>query len=166
MEPGQAAFSSPRCYFDRIFVVLLGWAWVITGERGEKLYEQAYKQGLTWPFLFFSLSLFLFSLPFFASLTSTLSDRGYVWFEPQIARGGLSTVQDFYAWHFLRSIPGLNIPETLLWETPYKYKDTLSGFILLVFKLLIIIPVIASFAVWKKARKEQKEKSRAGSPGK
>lgn len=104
------------------FVVLLGWAWVITGERGEQFYKRAYEIRLTWPFLFFSFSLFLFSLQGFASLTSTLSDLGYVWFEPQIPRGDLSTVQDFYAGHFLKSIPSLNIPDTLMWETPFYEK--------------------------------------------
>ncbi len=66
-------------------------------------------------------------------------------------------MQDFYAWHFLKSIPGLNIPETLLMENLFKYRDRLSGLILLVFKLLVIIPVIGSFAVWKDVRKEQKK---------
>lgn len=142
-----------------VFALLLGWAWLITGERGEKFYKQAYEIRLTWPFLFVSVSLFLFSLPGFASLTSTLSDLGYVWFEQQIPRGDLSTVQDFYAGHFLKSIPSLNIPDTLMWETPFKYRDRLSGLILLAFKLLVIIPVIASFAVWKDVKKEQRKGS-------
>ena len=142
------------------FLLLVGWAWLITGERGEKFYKAAYEQGMTWPFLFFSFSLFLFSLPGFASLTSTLSDLGRAPFEPQIPRGDLSGIQDFYAWHFLNSIPGLGVPETLLWQNPFKYKDRLSGVILLAFKLLVIIPVIASFAVWRNVRKEMRKESK------
>ena len=143
-----------------VFALLMVWAWIISGERGEKFYKTAYEIGMTWPFLFVSISLFLFSLPIFASLTSTLSDHGYVWFEPQIPRGEWSRVQDFYAWHFLKSIPGLDIPETLLWDTPYKFRDRLSGLILLAFKLMVIIPVIASFAVWRDVRKELRKNSK------
>jgi len=54
-------------------------------------------------------------------------------------------------------IPGLKITETLKWPQPYDYKDSLSGALLLVFKLVVIIPVIGSFAVWNRMRKEAKK---------
>ena len=138
------------------FSVLLSWAWMISGDRGSQLFRRLYSLGIWWPFLF-SISLLIFATLCFASLTSTLSDLGRVQFEPAIPRGEFWRVQDFYSWHFFNSIPGLNIPETLLWKKPFTYKDPLTGVVLLLFKLVVIIPVIGSFAVWNRIRKESKQ---------
>ncbi len=43
------------------FTLLLIWAWLITGERGEKFYKQAYEIRLPWPFLCFPFSLLVFA---------------------------------------------------------------------------------------------------------
>ena len=138
------------------FSLLALWAYMITGNRGKAFFKEVYKHGVKWPFLF-SVSLLLFSAPCFASLTSVLSDLGHLSYEPQPTRGDLSRIQDFYLWHFLKSIPGLDVTETLLWESPYKYKDRLSGWLLLAFKVSVILPVIGSFAAWNEVRKEQKQ---------
>jgi hypothetical protein len=84
---------------------------------------------------------------------------GNVTFDPAIPGGdsGVSIVQDFYLWHFMDSIPGLDIPKTLRWDSPFQYTDKLSGWILLAFKLTVILPIIGSFAVWNEIRKEQRE---------
>jgi hypothetical protein len=103
--------------------------------------------------------LLYFSLPCFAALTVTLSKLGYLVLEPAVTNGtaAISRVQDFYLWHFMDSIPGLDIPKTLRWDSPFQYSDKLSGGILLAFKLTVILPIIGSFAVWNKIRKEQRE---------
>ena len=139
------------------FILLVIWALAISGERGKKLFSTLYKNGIHWPILF-SLPLLVFSIPCFASLTNTLSSLGYISFDPQIKPGDLSMIQDFYLWHFLESIPGLKIPETLLWNVPFKYKDGFSGLLLLAFKLAVILPVIGSFSAWNATRKEQEKK--------
>jgi hypothetical protein len=138
------------------FAILFRWAYLISGDRAAKFYSSRNENGIRWPIMV-SLSLLFFSIPCFASLTSTLSDLGYVSFEPRIHPGELAMIQDFYLWHFLESIPGLKIPETLLWNVPFNYKDTLSGWLLLIFKLSVILPVIGSFSVWNGVRKEQKK---------
>jgi len=140
------------------FGVLAIWAWLISGERCYRLFEASYAQGIKWPMLF-SISLLLFSLPCFAALTATLHRFGHATFEPAFPADDIAigVLQDFYLWHFLDSIPGLNIPDTLVWERPLTHKDRLSGFILLGFKLAVIVPVIASFAVWNDIRKKRRE---------
>jgi hypothetical protein len=138
------------------FAALGAWAWMISGERGSRLFRTLYEHGVKWPFLF-SIALLLFAVLCFASLSSTLNDHGLIRFEPAIARGEFWRFQDFYAWHFLNSIPGLKITETLKWPQPYDYKDSFSGALLLVFKLVVIIPVIGSFTVWNRMRKEAKK---------
>jgi hypothetical protein len=135
------------------FVLLFLWAWLISGNRGVRLFTQLYKQGIRWPFLF-SIAMLVFALLPFAALSSILADLGYAIFEPSVPRGEFWRLQDLYLWHFMNSVPGLKIPETLLWPEPFRYKDHLSGVLLLVFKIIVIIPVIASFTVWARLRKD------------
>jgi hypothetical protein len=142
-----------------VFFGLLGiWAWFISGERCYRLFETSYAQGIKWPILF-SISLLWFSLPCFAALTATLHRFGHATFEPAFPADDIAvgTLQDFYLWHFLDSIPGLDIPKTLVWERPFTHMDRLSGFVLLGFKIAVIIPVIASFAVWNDIRKKMRK---------
>jgi hypothetical protein len=137
------------------FGLVIYWAWLISGDRGNKLFRTLYTFGIKWAFLF-SIALLLFATLCFASLSSILSDLKYVEFDPAVPAGEFWRIQDFYMWHFLNSVPGLKIPETLLWDEPMKHKDHLSGVLLLAYKLLVIIPVIGSFAVWNKMRKTNK----------
>jgi hypothetical protein len=110
------------------------------------LFTHVYKKGIKWPFLF-SVAMLVFALLPFAALSSILADLGYAIFEPRVPRGEFWRLQDLYLWHFMSSVPGLKIPETLLWPEPFRYKDHLSGVLLLAFKIIVIVPVIASFTV-------------------
>lgn len=114
------------------FAILGFWAWLISGDRGKKLFKSLYRRGIKWPFLF-SIALLLFAMPCFASLTITLNDHHIIKFEPATPHKEMSVsgVQGFYTWHFLDAIPSLNVPETLGWSKPYKYSDRLSGLLLL-----------------------------------
>jgi hypothetical protein len=136
------------------FVLLLFWAWLISGNRGVRLFTQLYKQGVSWPFLF-SVAMLVFALVPFAGLSSILADRGCAIFEPPVPKGEFGRLQDLYLWHFMSSVPSLKIPETLLWPEPFHYKDHLSGVLLLAFKIIVIVPVIASFTVWARLRKDE-----------
>jgi len=136
------------------FIILIFWAWLISGDRGDSFFTALYAQGVKWPVLY-SIALLVFSLPCFTALTVTLGRVGLISFQPPIpdADTAIASVQDFYLWHFMNSIPGLDIPKTLRWENPYAYTDRLSGWILLTFKLAVILPVIGSFATWNRLRK-------------
>src|SRR5262245_10747316 len=80
------------------FAILGYWSWMISGDRGNRLFHTLYGQGLKWPFLF-SVALLIFAMVCFASLSSTLSDLGLSRFEPAIGRGEFHRLQDFYGWH-------------------------------------------------------------------
>lgn len=135
------------------FLLLFLWAWLISGNRGLRLFTQLYKQGIKWPFLF-SVAMLVFALLPFAGLSSILADLGYAKFEPSVPEREFWRLQDLYLWHFMNSVPSLKIPETLLWQEPFRYKDHLSGVLLLAFKIIVIVPVIASFTVWARLRKD------------
>lgn len=142
------------------FCLLLCWAWTISGKRGARFFEKLSRQGIKWP-IAFSISMLFFAIVCFASLTSTLSDAGQVRLQPPLEKADVSRIQDLYLWHFLDSIPGMKIPETLHWQVPFQYEDGLSGFLLLAFKLVVIIPVIGSFATWSNIAKGKRSESPA-----
>jgi uncharacterized membrane protein len=52
------------------------------------------------------------------------------------------------------SIPGIKFAETVGWVQRYSYSDNLSGWLLLSFKVLVIVSVIGSFVVCGRLRRE------------
>ena len=134
-----------------VLVVLL-WVRIISGEFGKEMFIESYVNGILWPPLVYSISLLVMAASVFASISVTLQRCGYATFEPPLPKE-LSPAVDFYMWHFVNLIPGLGIPETLRWTQPYKYSDHLSGAVLLIFKIAVILPVIASFKLWHDVRK-------------
>lgn len=128
------------------------WVRIISGEFGKEMFIESYVNGILWPPFVYSISLLVIAASVFASISVTLQRCGYAKFEPPLP-DNLSPVVDFYMWHFVNLIPGLGIPETLRWTQPYQYSDHLSGAVLLIFKIAVILPVIASFKLWHDVRK-------------
>jgi hypothetical protein len=129
-----------------IWACLLGCAtlFLATEERRKRLFEFLKPAGALAP-VAYAANVLLLALPLFGSLTRVLLARGAIHLtgDPQRA-------MDFYLWHFLSDVPLLKINETLLWEQPLVYHEARVGWLLLVFKLLVIIPVIAAFrGYWK-----------------
>jgi hypothetical protein len=132
--------------------VVLLWVRIISGEFGKEMFIESYVNGILWPPFVYSISLLVMAAAVFASISITLQRWGLAKFEPALPKD-LSSVVDFYMWHFVNLIPGLGIPETLRWTQPYQYSDHLSGAVLLTFKIAVILPVIASFKLWHDVRK-------------
>jgi uncharacterized protein (TIGR02246 family) len=128
------------------------WVRIISGEFGKEMFIESYVNGILWPPFVYSISLLVMAASVFASISVTLQRCGYATFKPPLPND-LSPVVDFYMWHFVNLIPGLGIPETLRWAQPYQYSDHLSGAVLLIFKIAVILPVIASFKLWHDVRK-------------
>ena len=56
-----------------------------------------------------------------------------------------------YVWHFLDAVPALEIPETLGWTLEYDVTSSVSGALLLLFKILVILPIIRlGLELWKR----------------
>ena len=132
--------------------VVFLWVRIISGEFGKEMFIESYVNGILWPPFVYSISLLVMAASVFASISVTLQRYGYATFKPPLPNE-LSPVVDFYMWHFVNLIPGLGIPETLRWTQPYQYSDHLSGAVLLIFKIAVILPVIASFKLWHDVRK-------------
>jgi hypothetical protein len=61
-------------------------------------------------------------------------------------------MERFYLWHLLDAVPTLKIPETLNWDKPaVELTDKRGGGLLLVFKILVVLPVIRlGVQLWKR----------------
>lgn len=54
-------------------------------------------------------------------------------------------------WHFLEAVPLLKVNQTIRWAEPWTYDSAAVGWILLLFKLVVIVPVIGAFVgYWKR----------------
>jgi hypothetical protein len=53
------------------------------------------------------------------------------------------TLADFLLWHLLDAIPGLKVPETIKWEAPLTYQHAGAGWLVLLFKVMVIVPVVS-----------------------
>jgi hypothetical protein len=71
----------------------------------------------------------------------------------------VGSLSAYYVWHVLEAIPGVDIPKTVNWDAPYKFKDSWSGGLLLFYKLLVILPIAAIIKELFSA-KEDAEKAR------
>jgi len=60
----------------------------------------------------------------------------------------------YYVWNFLHSIPVLELPQALGWDDPpFRYTDQVNRLLLLVYKVVLISPVIATIALlWREVR--------------
>ena len=61
----------------------------------------------------------------------------------------------YYLWYFLHSIPVLELPQALGWEEPpFRYTDQVNRLLLLIYKIVLIAPVIATIALlWREVRR-------------
>jgi hypothetical protein len=60
----------------------------------------------------------------------------------------------YYMWDFLDAIPVLEIPQTLGWELAFSFTDHVTPLLLLLYKVLLLGPVIATGTlVWRDVRR-------------
>jgi hypothetical protein len=136
----QASLSLQTAAFVVWAGVLSGAVWFLaTEERRTRLFHFLRRIGPFAP-VAYATNVLLIAVPFFGSLTRVLLARGAIHLS-----GDPERAMDFYLWHFLGAIPLLKVNETLLWDQPLAYHEARVGWLLLLFKLTVIIPVIAAF---------------------
>jgi hypothetical protein len=151
-----------------IFLIL--WAAVIANEQ---FLREIRHQGIEWPSLL-SVALAWFAIAVFGGLSCGFERIGIVEIQPAVpfAEGCATRYADMYLWHLFDSIPGIKFNETVGWTQEYSYSDKLSGWLLVAFKVLVIVSVIGSFVVCGRLRREasdagdrsKQEASRAAKP--
>jgi hypothetical protein len=103
------------------------------------------RHGLTAPF-FFVTGLWLAAVGWCAGLGLVLEERGVVDFHRPGggAISGSGEIADLLVWHSFEQIPALGINDTLQWDVPLEYASG-AGFLVLGFKLLILLPLVPVF---------------------
>lgn len=120
------------------------WIWI--GVPGDRNPMQA---GLIGPFGLLAV-LFAIMTSIFASATLIAADKDLI----SLTAGGVDQpsfeeIAQLYIWQFCKSVPLLDINETLRWKPPFIYTGTGTGTLVLLYKIAVIIPVIGAFlAFW------------------
>jgi hypothetical protein len=82
----------------------------------------------------------------FASVAFLLHGLTSPLFLPKARPVDHGSLADFLLWHILDAIPGLAVPETIKWEAPLTYERSGAGWLLLLFKVMVIVPVVSGIA--------------------
>jgi hypothetical protein len=128
---------------------------ISTARRRERLFQRLRKVGGVGPAIY-SGAVLLMAVNFFASVSYVLAGKGWIALaRPSGKSLNPGIVSDFFLWHFLNAVPLLQINQTLHWTEPVTYQDAGAGWILFLFKLVVIIPVIASFTGYWRARHKE-----------
>ena len=99
------------------------------------------------------IGLVMLGVTCFGAFTSILVSSDSITFVPAGKTPDLSSLSDYYLWHFAELIPQIKVAKTLNWDTPFTYDEKGVGWLLLIFKALMAYIVIARFYTWNKWRK-------------
>lgn len=124
----------------------------------EQFLKDAHVKGhVQWPSLF-SIGLAWLAVVVFGGLSCGFERLGIAKIAPSVpfTEGCATRYADMYLWHLFDSIPGIRFTETVRWTQRYTYSDALSGWLLVSFKVLVIVSVIRSFVASGRIRREAK----------
>jgi hypothetical protein len=155
--PGGAQIAVFCVWGTLLAVALIA---IATEERRTRLFGALIRFG---PFTAsaYSLGVLFLAILFFSSVTYAMTRSGAVRFTDALMPAA-GRVSDFYLWHFLDAIPLVDVTRTLRWDEPLTYTSHRVGWLLLAFKVTVIVPVIAAFTgYWRYAS----QPARSGAEG-
>jgi hypothetical protein len=127
-----------------------------TEARRDRVWKSLSRVGLVAPFVYVFV-VTLIAIVLFSTLAFVLVDRELIHFgtDQSVARiAEPGDALDFFVWHALDSIPALEITGTMRWDEPLNYDDPGVGLLLLIFRVVVIAPVVAAFvSFWRYRRK-------------
>jgi hypothetical protein len=134
------------------FLVLQVWS----ERRRRSLYRRWRQIDRVTPFLY-PFGLTFVAIILFATLAFVLAERELIRFgsgpESATAVAEPADALDFFLWHLVDSVPGFDVTHTLRWKEPLGYTDSRVGLLLLVFKIVVIAPIVATFlGFWRYSR--------------
>ncbi len=126
---------------------------VLYGRTRDGLFSRLKQIGVLAP-LGYSINLLFVSIQFFATVAFILHEtKKIVLIQGTAKVFSVGTFGDFFLWHFLKAVPVLAVTDTLRWDAPFTYNSAAVGWIVLAFKISVIVPVIAAFGwSWKQFR--------------
>jgi hypothetical protein len=133
--------------------VPLGWLIYALSKQPEETLAPVRRHGLSQP-LMFVVGLWLAAIGWVSALSFVLVEQGVVEFTTRAGDVVTSSGQlaDFYVWQSFEQIPALAVNDTLHWEVPLDYAGG-AGFVVLGFKVLILLPLVpVLLAAWRTRR--------------
>jgi hypothetical protein len=117
------------------------------GEPGE---DNDPRTGVLGPFAWLAVLIAIMT-SVFASVTLFAAEKDLI----SLTAAGVDPpsfeqIAQLYVWQFCKSVPLLDITQTVRWKVPFVYPDAGTGTLVLLYKLAVIIPLIGAFlAYWK-----------------
>jgi len=144
--------------------LLFGELYLLSVEKyREKFFAWVRKTFGGWALYWFFFTLLYVATGFFGSVTYLLVKNGFLPWTPVDQEITSSQIGNFYLWHFVDAIPILKVNSTLRWQEPLTYENGGIGLLLLLFKIVVISPIIASFIWYRQfTAKEKKEEPPKG----
>jgi hypothetical protein len=106
------------------------------------------------------INFVLIAMGCFSAFALLLHGSGPPLFAPgsnaEVSHGSLA---DFFLWHLLDAIPGLKVPETIHWKAPLTYERPSAGWLLLLFKVMVIVPAVAGIGRYLKDEEPPAERA-------
>ena len=99
-----------------------------------------------WGAVLLYINFVIIAMGCFASVAFLLHGLTPPLFLPKARPVEHGSLADFLLWHVLDAIPGLKVPETIKWEAPLDYTRPAAGWLLLLFKVMVIVPVVSGIA--------------------
>jgi hypothetical protein len=78
----------------------------------------------------------------FSAVTGVLLNEGFASSKPAPDGHVFLDLETHYAWQVTKAIPGLDATDTLHWSQPHELGGATGGALLLIFKILVILPVL------------------------
>lgn len=111
----------------------------------EKFFVRIHKQGVLAP-LVIAANLLFVCVGLFSTFVLVLPGNDTFFVDnPHPDHGQIA---DFFLWHFFDMVPLFDFDETLKWKAPFEYEHAAVGWILVLFKLVVALPVIRLVAAY------------------
>jgi hypothetical protein len=99
-----------------------------------------------------------FALASFSALTAVLYSEGALDVRPALsAEAVMNRAVEFYAWHLADSVPLVDITGNLQWNPRPEFDDRMSGFLIIVFTGVVILPLIPAVRLAAAGRRDSYE---------
>ena len=96
-----------------------------------------------WGAIALYINFVIIAMGCFASIAFLLHELAPPLFRPAVREVDHGALADFLLWQLLDSIPGLKVPETIRWAAPLTYERSGAGWLVLLFKVMVIVPVVS-----------------------
>lgn len=116
-----------------------------------------------WGAVILYLNFVFIAMGGFAAFALILHEPANAIFQPgsreEVTHGALA---DFFGWHLLDAIPVIKATETLQWEVPLTYTGPVASWLLLAFKVMVIVPALRGIGRYLKDEDKDKEEKPRG----